>query len=185
MSEIQSLFDQLQAFKLAPIESWHPEKCVEIDIRIDNTGIWHYQGSPITRQRISKLFSTVLRLEDKMYFLVTPPVKYEITVDDAPFVAVELNRQGEGEGQDLYFRTNMDEVVLAGKEHPIFIISNENTGEPFPYIEIRNGLNAKLTRSVFYQLTDLVDTTDHPIDKIQNPNQEYYVYSNGVRFNLA
>jgi len=156
MSELSKLFDQLDAFKLPPIEKWHPEKSVDIDIRIDGNGLWHYQGSLIRRHRISKLFSTVLRLEGDNYYLVTPPVKYRITVDDVPFSAVEMNTLGENENQKLFFRTNMDDVVLADSDHPIEIKVNTRTHGPLPYIEVRDGLKAKIVRSVYYALTDLL-----------------------------
>lgn len=178
MSGIETLFDQLEAFTLAPVASWHPEKTVDINIRIDSTGIWHYQGSPIRRHRIAKLFSTVLRREGEDFYLVTPPVKYRISVDDAPFSAIELNRQGQGVNQNLYFRTNMDEVVLADRDHPIVIEIDNETEEPSPYVEVRDGLNAKMTRPVFYQIAELLVSTDSSeADRV-----DYSVYSGGALF---
>lgn len=140
---------------------WHPEKTVDIDIRIDSNGVWHYRGSPIRRHRISRLFATLLSREDREFYLVTPPVKYRISVDDAPFLAIELHRQGQGASQSLYFRTNMDEIVLAGRDHPIVVETDHKTGEPAPYIKVRDGLDAKMTRSVFYQMAELAAPTDH------------------------
>ncbi len=178
MPDIETLFDQLEAFVPAPLADWRPEKTVDIDLRIDATGVWHYQGSPIRRHRISKLFSTVLSLEDKEYYLVTPPVKYRISVDDAPFLAVEMNRQGQGANQSLYFRTNMDEVVLADRDHPIVVEIDSQTGEPSPYIEVRNGLDAKMTRSVFYQMAELAVSTDN----VDAGSVNYGLHSAGTLF---
>lgn len=156
MSTLNDLFDQVDAFKLAPLESWQPNESVEIDIRIASNGDWYYQGTVIPRHRIVKLFSTVLRLEDEEYFLVTPPVKYRIQVEDAPFTAVELN-QKINERQQLFFRTNMDEVILADADHPIVVKTNSETGEPSPYIMVHGGLTAKIARPVFYELTDILE----------------------------
>ncbi len=178
MPDIETLFDQLEAFVPAPLADWRPEKTVDIDLRIDAAGVWHYQGSPIRRHRISKLFSTVLSLEDKEYYLVTPPVKYRISVDDAPFLAVEMNRQGQGANQNLYFRTNMDEVVLADRDHPIVVEIDSQTGEPSPYIEVRNGLDAKMTRSVFYQMAELAVSADN----VDAGSVNYGLHSAGTLF---
>jgi hypothetical protein len=156
VTDITSLFNQLDAFKLAPVEKWEPDVEVDIDIRIASNGEWLYQGSRIDRHRIVKLFSTVLRLEGKGYFLVTPPVKYRVQVDDAPFNAVELNRQGQGKMQNLFFRTNMDEVVLADSAHPITVKTDPQSNEPAPYITVRSNLKAKILRPIFYELADLL-----------------------------
>jgi len=178
MPDIEALFDQLEAFVLPPVADWQPENTVDLDLRIDTTGVWHYRGSRIRRHRISKLFSTVLRLEDREFYLVTPPVKYRIRVDDAPFMAVEMNRQGQGVEQNLYFRTNMDEVVLADRDHPIVVTIDSETGAPSPYVEVRSGLNAKMTRSVFYQVAELA----MPVDSIDTGSISYGLYSAGTLF---
>ncbi len=168
MSDLQTLFAQLHAFEVAPVDKWHPPKTIDIDILIATNGAWFYQGSPIQRQRMVKLFSSVLRLEDDQYFLVTPPIKYRIQVNDVPFMAMEMNQvqnndkgngtenDTENNGQKLYFRTNMDEVVLADHSHPLTVITNPKTAESVPYIMVRSGLKAKITRAVFYQLAELL-----------------------------
>ncbi len=114
-----------------------------------------HEGDKITRHKLVKLFSTVLVRRDGEHFLVTPPVKYRIKVEDAPFLAVEIKVLGEGDNTSLVFRTNVDEVVTAGPDHPISVEVEEETGEPNPYILVRDGLKARLTRSVFYQLVDI------------------------------
>ncbi len=131
---------------------------VDIDIRIATNGEWFYHGSLIQRHRIVQLFASVLRLEGDQYFLVTPPIKYRIEVNEVPFTAVEMNQLTENDMQKLYFRTNMDEVVLADHAHPLTVISERDTDQLAPYIMVRDGLKAKLTRSVFHQLTALLQS---------------------------
>lgn len=133
-----------------------PTICGDIDIRIGRDGTWFYHGSPIGRKPLVKLFSTVLqRDEHGDYWLITPVEKARITVDDAPFVAVELSATGHGEGQDLAFRTNLDEWVSAGPEHHIRVTVDPVSGEPAPYVHVRGGLEALIGRSVFYELVEL------------------------------
>ncbi len=154
--DIRELFNELDAFRLPPVEKWHPAESVDIGLRIDHRGKWFYRNSPIQRHRISKLFSTVLRLEGEEYYLVTPPVKYRVRVEDVPFTAVELQVRGSGRTQNLFFRTNMDEVVLADLDHPVTVIVDPASQEPSPYILIRQGLKAKIVRSVFHELANLL-----------------------------
>lgn len=159
MPDISSLFEQIKSFQEQPVDDWHPEKTVAIDLEVDATGRWLYQGSGFQRHSIVKLFSTVLRREGEEFFLVTPPVKYLIKVADAPFLAVELKVVEDNDQQSLFFRTNMDEVVCADAQHPIFTSpSRDGTGE-YPYIEVRDGLLARIVRPVYYQLAEMVDET--------------------------
>lgn len=133
-----------------------PQDCGDLDIHIARDGSWFYRNSPITRPALVKLFSSVLsRDENGIYWLTTPVERGRVTVEDAPFTAVELDVEGEGQSQALIFRTNLDESVAAGEDHPIRVFTNEATGEPNPYILIRQGLEARLTRPVFYQLVEL------------------------------
>ncbi|MDZ5647391.1 DUF1285 domain-containing protein [Nitrospirillum sp. BR 11828] len=130
------------------------------DIRIARDGTWFYHGSPIGRLSLVKLFATVLRRDEAGdYWLITPAERGRIRVDDAPFVAVEMRREGEGPAQALSFRTNLDQWVTAGAEHPIRVAIDPDTGEPGPYIHVRGdigrGLEARLNRPVFYELADL------------------------------
>ena len=161
MSEIKQLFDQLQEFKLLPVNKWHPNKSLDIGLHITANGEWYYQGSLIQRQRLVKLFCSVLRLErDGCYFLVTPQLKYPVAVDDAPFQAVELSQQGVGPDQNLIFRTNVNDVVLADRDHPIEVRVNPESGQPSPYVEVRDGLKAKICRSVYYELAQLLQPVE-------------------------
>jgi hypothetical protein len=130
----------------------------EFGIRIGRDGTWYYLGSPIARKPLVKLFSTVLRLDENgQYWLVTPVERGRIEVDDAPFTAVEVTWSGSGPDTDLTFRTNIDEEVVAGPEHPIRVVEDPETGEPTPYILIRDNLEALILRPVFYELVELAE----------------------------
>jgi hypothetical protein len=130
--------------------------CGNLDIKINSDGLWFYHGSPIGRKKLIKLFASVLSLDKNgKYWLTTPAEKGEIIVEDVPFQAVEMNVQGENEYQILSFRTNIDEIIIAGHTHSIRIEINPITDEPSPYIMVRDGLEARLTRAVFYQMVDL------------------------------
>ena len=156
-----------------PIHLWHPDYVNDIDMTIEADGSWTYMGTPITRHRLSHLFSTVLRREDDGdYYLVTPVEKCRITVRDAPFLAVLLQVTGEGREQSLQFTTNMADEVTADAEHPLRV---DETGSPSPYIMVRNGLEAKLTRSVYYQLAE----------RVVQENDQWGVWSRNVFFPLA
>jgi len=130
--------------------------CGELNIKIDKEGRWHYNNSPIGRKALIKLFSSVIEKDkNDIYWLVTPAEKGQILVEDVPFMAVECEVNGSGEKQVLNFRTNIDDYVKAGGENPLFFRVDSDTDEPKPYILVRKNLEAKLTRSVFYQVVDL------------------------------
>ncbi len=127
----------------------------DFDIRIGHDGTWFYHASPISRKPLVKLFASVLkREEDGHYYLETPVEKGRIRVDDAPFVAVELNISGSGDDQRLTFRTNVDEEVTADARHPIRVDHENVNGGPAPYVLVRDGLEALIGRAVYYQLVD-------------------------------
>jgi len=140
---------------LPPVHLWNPPFCGDLDMRIARDGTWFYQGTPIGRPAMVRLFSTVIRRDGDDYFLVTPVEKVGIQVEDAPFVAVRLDVSGEGEAQLLRFVTNVDDVVEAGQEHPLRVSLDPQTQEPSPYIHVRANLEALVHRNVFYQLVDL------------------------------
>ena len=141
---------------LPPIDKWNPPFCGDIDMEIRADGTWFYMGTPIGRQPLVRLFSTVLRKEtDGKTYLVTPVEKVGIRVEDAPFVAVEMAVSGEDSRRTLTFRTNVGDVVQAGAEHPLrFVIAGENQ-ELKPYLHIRGRLDALVSRPVMYDLVDL------------------------------
>ncbi len=155
-----NLAAQISQKGLPPVHLWNPEFCGDIDIRIARDGTWFYMGSPIGRKRLVRLFSTVLRKEGAEYFLVTPAEKLRIQVEDAPFLIVQVDEQGQGEHQRLYFRTRTDDVVLADAEHPIWV-SFSATGEPSPYLEVRDDLHGLIARNVYYQLVELGTEREH------------------------
>jgi uncharacterized protein len=141
-----------------PVHLWNPQFCGEIDMRIARNGSWYYLGSPINRPAMVKLFSSILRREpDDSYVLVTPVEKCAIRVDDAPFVAVEMTATGEGDRRLLAFRTNVDDVVPLDQDHPLRVAINSETGEPSPYVLVRDRLEALIARSVFYQLVEMAE----------------------------
>jgi len=132
-----------------------PTEHRDLQIRIARDGTWFYRGSLIARLPLVKLFASVLRREaDGSYWLVTPAERGRVEVEDAPFLAVELTAEGEGREQQLIFRTNLDDIVTAGPDHPLRTETAVD-GEPSPYILVRDGLEALLARPVFYQLVDL------------------------------
>lgn len=140
---------------LPPVHLWNPDFCGDLDMRIARDGTWYYLGTPIGRPELVKLFSSILKKEDGKYYLVTPVEKVGITVDDAPFVAVDFEVEGAGEDQRLTFTTKTDDVATAGPDHPIRVVRDPQTGEPSPYILIRADLEALIDRKSFYRLVDL------------------------------
>ena len=126
-----------------------------------------------------KLFSTVLRREDDRYWLVTPVERGLIDVDDAPFVAVEVTVEGEGQATRLTFRTNLDEEIRAGREHPIRVEIDPATEEPSPYIHVRDNLEALIARPVFYELAELAE------EVLDGQEIELRIWSDGAVFSLG
>jgi hypothetical protein len=130
-----------------------PTDCGDLGIRIDRNGVWLYHGSPINRKEMVCLFASVLeRRADGSYWLVTPGEMGTIEVEDVPFVAVEMFSCGCGREKVVSFRTNMDEIVTVDADHALRIAECGETGEPLPYVHVRDGLEARLTRSVYYEL---------------------------------
>ena len=146
---------------LPPVEKWNPPDCGDIDMRIAADGTWFYQGSPIGRERLVRLFSTVLRKdEDGKTYLVTPVEKVPVTVEDAPFLAVEMSATHTDGRPTLTFRTNVGDVVEAGPEHPLrFEIEGEGE-ELKPYLHVRGRLEALVTRALTYDLVELGEIAD-------------------------
>ena len=153
-----TLADAVRAAKtrgLPPLEKWNPPFCGDLDMQIKRDGTWFYQGTPIGRPELVKLFSTILWREGDKYFLVTPVEKVGITVEDAPFVAVDFDVEGEGDQQKLNFITNVGDAALASEANPIRVERDPKTGEPSPYVLIRRNLEALIDRKSFYRLVDL------------------------------
>ena len=159
--------DLLRLFSLAEenrrefdISAWNPRETLDIDLRIAADGSWYHQNAPINRPRMVKFFASLLRRENvdenknpsEKYALITPHLKYPVKVEDAPFLAVELRRRGGGKNQELFFRTNVDDVARADADHPISAANFSGV----PCIEVRAGLRAKLSRAVWLELADLL-----------------------------
>ncbi len=158
----------------APVHLWNPAACGEIDIRIARDGSWSHQGSPIGRPALVRLFSTVLRRDEDGFWLVTPVEKLRIAVDDAPFLAVGVERSDGA----LRFATNVGDVVEAGPDHPLRVEVGEG-GEPRPYLRVRGGLDALIARPVFYDLVEMAEPLRTP------GGRRLGVRSNGAWFDLG
>ena len=137
--------------------------CGDIDMRIARDGTWFYHGSPIGRKPLVKLFASVLNRDSAGdYWLETPLEKCRISVEDAPFTAVEMFVDGEGDNRLIRFRTNLDDMVNADADHPIRVDTDRESGEPAPYVRVRQGLDALILRSVFYDLVELGEEAAGP-----------------------
>lgn len=162
---------------LPPVHLWNPEFCGDMDMRIARDGTWFYMGTPIGRERLVRLFSTILRHdEDGKYYLVTPVEKIGITVDDAPFLVIAMKVEGEGRNQLLTFTTNVGDETVAGPEHPMRFEIDEETGEPAPYVHVRARLDALINRPVFYDLVELGVEEEHEGERW------FGIWSGGVFF---
>lgn len=168
LAEIVKLVEQR---KLPPVESWQPEHIGDSEMRIAADGRWYHQDGEITRPAMVRAFSSLLRRDaDGSHWLVTPQQKLSVDVEDAPFVAVEMQNDGEGENRSLAFRLNSDDLVVAGPEHEI-----ELRGD-LPYLHVRAGLWAKLARPVYYELAEIA--------LAENPDAPG-IWSNGVNFPIG
>lgn len=156
---------------LPPVHLWNPEHCGDIDIVIRADGVWMHEGSPIGRAPLVRLFSTVLRKDPDGYHLVTPVEKLRITVEDLPFRAVAVEREGDR----LIFTTDVGDEAQAGSDHPIVVETDPATGEPAPRVHVRADLWARIARPVFYELVEAARLEDGRL----------WVSSDGTRFDLG
>jgi hypothetical protein len=156
---------------LPPVHLWHPDHCGDIDIVIRADGVWMHEGSPIGRVELVRLFSTVLRLDPDGYHLVTPGEKLRITVEDLPFRAVAMRADADG----LIFTTDVGDETRAGPDHTLSVETDPITGEPAPRIHVRAALEARIVRSVFYELVERAEVRDGQLA----------VHSDGVWFPLG
>jgi len=155
--------DGKEGKSLPPVHLWNPEHCGDIDMRIKADGSWWHEGTRIGREKLVRLFSTILRKDDDgETYLVTPYEKVIVHVEDAPFLAIRVDRAGDpGPDQRLVFTTNVEDFAVAGADLPLRVETDAETQEPSPYVLIRGRLEAKLTRPVFYELADMaVDNPD-------------------------
>jgi hypothetical protein len=156
---LEALLKEQRGKGYPPVEKWNPPYCGDIGMRIRADGSWLYQGSPIGRMPLVKLFASVLRKDaDGRHYLVTPAEKIDVAVDDAPFLAVEMQVEGSGRAQRLTFRTNVDDVATAGPEHPLRFVTEKASGGLKPYLRVRGRLEALVTRALYYDLVELAVT---------------------------
>ena len=163
LSGLEALLKGQHGERAPPVEKWDPPYCGDIGMRIRADGVWLYQNSPIGRKPLVRLFSRVLRRDpDGRHFLVTPVEKVDVTVDDAPFLAVEMEIRGSGTEQTLLFRTNVDDVVVCGPDCPLRFAVESVSGGLKPYLRVRGRLEALLTRALYYDLVDRAEVNgDH------------------------
>ena len=164
LSGLETLLKEQAGHGSAPVEIWNPPYCGDIGMAIRRDGVWLYQGSPIGRMPLVKLFARVLRRDpDGRHYLVTPVEKIDVVVADAPFLAVEMEAKGNGRNQDLTFRTNVDDVVRCGPGHPIRFEVEAGSDGLKPYLLVRGRLEALLTRAIYYDLVELAIVEDDQI----------------------
>jgi uncharacterized protein len=165
---------------LASMADDERELCGDLDIRIDRDGSWYYHGSLITRKELVCLFASVLtRDEAGDFWLITPTEMGRIEVEDAPFIAVEMFVGGLGNEQHLSFRTNVDTIVSVDSDHPIHMVTNGNTGESTPYLTVSPGMEARIARSVYYEMVDLA------VEEKVDGEPMFGVWSTGTFFAMA
>jgi len=153
---LEDLLRSQASSEAPPVEQWNPPYCGDIGMSIARDGTWHYQGSPIGRKPLVRLFSRVLRCDgDGRHFLVTPVEMVDVAVADAPFLAVEMEVQGSGPAQTLIFRTNVDDVVRCGPDHPMHFVREAESDGLKPYVRVRGRLEARVTRALYYDLVAL------------------------------
>lgn len=157
LAELQTLIDQRL---LPPVDQWNPQRCGHSEMRIARDGTWFHQGSPINRPAMVRLFSTVLRREpDGSHVLVTPVEKLEIEVESTAFRAVEMQTEGSGEAREIAFKLNSGDAVIAGVRHPLKLVDGEHG--PSPRIDVRHGLEAELSRAIYYELAEIALSEGH------------------------
>lgn len=156
---------------LPPVHEWQPDRVGDIDILINASGEWLYQGTKMERLSVVQLLSTILRKEDDDYYLVSPAEKLKLRVEDVPFLVVMMDVEGEGAEQLVHFSTQVGDCFTLSPDHA-FRVSHNDKGEPSPYVHVRAGLEAKLSRSVYYQLIDKLIEKDNSISDEDVINQD-------------
>lgn len=159
MAQVQSLL-AVAGNNRPPLHLWHPPLSGDIDIRIAADGTWYHEDSAFQREALVRLFASIMRREGDAYFLVTPVEKWRIVVERTPFVAVDCDVLGEGAQQQLVFLTNVGERVHVGPEHPLLMVLFPGDTDAHPCVEVRDGLLARLARSVYYRLVDTAVSFD-------------------------
>ena len=181
-NRIQGLSELISAQsegKRPPVEQWNPPYCGNIGLAIRADGTWHYQNSPIQRAALVRLFASVLRRDaDGRHYIVTPVEMFDVAVEDAPFLAVEMQVDGAGTEQQLTFRTNVDDIICCGPDHPIRFVEEVGSGGLKPYILVRGRLEALVSRAVYYDLIELALPSD-------SNAEDLHLWSGGKRFSVV
>lgn len=176
---LDQLMKAAERERVPPVEKWDPPYCGDIGMRILADGTWLYQNSPIGRKALVKLFSRILRKDaDGRTYLVTPVERVDVAVDDAPFLAVEMQVESHGPDQQLVFRTNVDDIVRCGPDHPLRFAREAGSGGLKPYVLVRGRLEALVTRALYYDLIELAEPARGKDD------ESLGVWSGGVFFPL-
>jgi hypothetical protein len=173
-ASVDQLLAQIGEQKHPPLHLWHPPLSGDIDIEIRRDGSWWYCGRPMERAELVNLFASILRCEDGEHVLVTPVEKWRLRVEDVAFVAVSMQVAGAADSQLIAFTLNTGEQVACDAAHSL-IVEQRDGGEPAPYLLLRDGLRARLSRAVFYELVDLAEAD----------GGELIVHSGGARFCLG
>jgi len=172
--------------KLPPVEKWHPDVQGEIDIRIATDGVWYYRGAEMTRIDVVKLLSSILRKDGDEFFLVTPTEKMKIQVEDLPFIINIMDVEGENESQRIHFSTQFGDCLTLSKAHPLQVTYN-NKNEPAPFVSVRHGLDARISRAVYYDLAELAVEAGAGIDaenevEVSRQEERFGLWSDGSFF---
>lgn len=180
ISGLESLLKEQAGDRLPPVERWNPPYCGDIGMAIRSDGTWMYQGSPIGRKPLVRLFSRVLRKDDDgRHYLVTPVEKVDVAVADAPFLAVEMTIAGSGRDQTMTFRTNVDDIVTCGPSNPLRFVREPQHDGLKPYLLVRGRLEALVTRALYYDLVDLAEVELH------HGHESLGIWSSGAFFPMA
>ncbi len=177
-SLFQSILEAQKNNELPPVEKWNPPLCENVDMKITRDGKWFFKNSPIGREKMVRLFSTVIRFdEDGFYYLVTPVEKIRLEVEDKPFVIKTFNKELIDGKEVFLFQTNVDDVVTLSNSNPIRVEINKDTQEPSPYLLVRKNLEALISRNVYYQLIEEAE--------LNSKTQELEINSCGHAFSLG
>ena len=166
IDDLAKQLEKEQLDTLPPVDRWDPPLSGDIDIRIDREGRWYHENGLIEREKLVKLFASILKKEGEDYFLVTPVEKWRIQVDDLPFVVTAMEEIATEEGPALQFTTNLDNQVVAGSQHPLHVEYEADSDEPRPSIRIRRNLYARIHRNVFYELVQRGKEADTGAGKV-------------------
>ncbi len=158
-----------------PVHLWNPDFSGDMDMRIARDGTWYHEGVVIKRMPLVRLFASILKREGDDYFLVTPVEKWRITVEDAPFTAIDFEVEDSADGPVLIFETNVGDTVCAGPGHAIEVTADLLTGEPSPYIHVRRNLYALIDRKSFYRLAERAEPGDAAQMVVRSGGETYAI----------